>query len=230
MKLSREIRELESRLGYAFSNSELIASALTHRSRNTRSAKDNDRLEFLGDRVLGLVIAEALIQRDPDAAAGVLAPRYNALVGGPACAEVARDLGVGAAIKLGRSESMSGGRRKSPILADMLEAVLGAVYLDGGFAAARDLILRLWADRIRQVDEDARDAKSILQEYAQACGQALPEYSELSRAGPDHDVEFTMRVRLETGLSETASARTKRSAEMKAAKKLLDKIDWSENG
>ena len=230
MKPSRELREFETRLGYRFSDVDLLANALTHRSWKSDGAKENERLEFLGDRVLGLVIAEALLKRDPGAAAGVLAPRFNSLVGGPLCADVARDLDLGAAIKLGRSESMSGGRRKLPILADMLEAVLGAVYLDGGYAAAKNLILNLWKDRIRTVETDARDAKSTLQEYAQARGQGLPQYSEIKRKGPDHDVEFTMEVRLASGFSEIATAQTKRSAEMKAARKLLEKIEQVENG
>ncbi len=139
---------------------------------------DNQRLEFLGDRVLGLVMAAALMRADRDASEGQLAPRFNALVRKETCAEVARDIDLGAALKLGRSEMMSGGRRKEALLADAMEAVIAAVYLDAGFDAAEALVLRLWGGRIGAVAADARDAKTALQEWAQARGLPPPTYVE----------------------------------------------------
>lgn len=184
-------------------------------------------MEFLGDRVLGLSIADALVQADRAAAEGQLAPRLNALVRKETCAAVARDTGVGEALKLGRSEMMSGGRRKEALLGDAMEAVIAAVYLDAGFDAARDMILRLWGDRIASADVDARDPKTSLQEWAQARGQQPPSYTALDRSGPDHEPVFTVEVRLDSGETERATARTKRAAEQAAAKALLARMEIS---
>ncbi|MGB3280188.1 MAG: ribonuclease III domain-containing protein, partial [Pseudorhodobacter sp.] len=151
MKLSADLRGFETRLGYAFGKPELLLQAITHASISSPTRPDNQRLEFLGDRVLGLVMAEALLTADTGAAEGQLAPRFNAMVRKETCADVARDLGLGDVLKLGRSEMMSGGRRKEALLGDALEAVIAAVYLDGGFAAARKLILKLWSGRISNV-------------------------------------------------------------------------------
>jgi ribonuclease III len=169
-------------------------------------------------------MAEALLLADPAATEGQLAPRYNALVRKETCADVAREIGLGEVLKLGRSEMMSGGRRKDALLADAIEAVIAAVYLDGGFTAARDLILRLWGDRIGGVDADARDAKTSLQEWAQARGMEPPVYTELTRSGPDHQPEFTVEARLASGESEAARALSKRQAEQAAAKALLARV------
>jgi ribonuclease-3 len=137
---------------------------------------------------------------------------------------VARSVGLGDVLKLGRSEMISGGRRKDALLGDALEAVIAAVYLDAGFEAARGVVLRLWGDRIGTVEADARDAKTALQEWAQARGLPPPAYEEAGREGPDHQPVFTVRVRLESGETETAAARTKRQAEQAAAKALLDRL------
>ncbi len=224
MKLSRELSEFSDRLSYRFSDPELLIRALTHASMTSASRPDNQRLEFLGDRVLGLVIAEALLDADPAAAEGQLAPRYNALVRKETCAEVARSVDLGAVLRLGRSEMLTGGRRKEALLGDAMEAVIAAVYTDGGFEAARDLVRRLWQGRIETVREDARDAKTSLQEWAQARGQTPPRYVEVAREGPDHAPVFTIEARLSDGTSEGASASSKRQAEQAAAKALLRKV------
>jgi ribonuclease-3 len=186
---------------------------------------DNQRLEFLGDRVLGLVMAQALLDEDPDATEGQLAPRYNALVRKETCADVARQIDVGVVLRLGRSEMISGGRRKQALLGDAIEAVIAAVYLDAGFEAAQDTVLRLWGDRLADVDADARDAKTALQEWAQARGLSPPRYIETARSGPDHAPVFTIAARLDTGQMQSATAKSKRQAEQAAAKALLEQLE-----
>ncbi len=224
MKLSANSKSFSDRLGYKFENPALLVRALTHASIASATRPDNQRLEFLGDRVLALVMSEALFQADPSASEGQLAPRFNALVRRETCADVARAVDLGTALKLGRSEMVSGGRRKEALLADALEAVIAAVYLDGGYKAARQVVLRLWGERIARVDSDARDAKTALQEWAQARGQAVPDYTEISREGPDHAPVFTIEVRLVSGETEAATAPTKRQAEQAAAEALLDRL------
>jgi len=224
LKLSANSKSFSDRLGHNFKNPALLVRALTHASIASATRPDNQRLEFLGDRVLALVMSEALFQADPSASEGQLAPRFNALVRRETCADVARAVDLGTALKLGRSEMVSGGRRKEALLADALEAVIAAVYLDGGYKAARQVVLRLWGERIARVDSDARDAKTALQEWAQARGQAVPDYSEISREGPDHAPVFTIEVRLVSGETEAATAPTKRQAEQAAAEALLDRL------
>ncbi len=225
MKLSSDLQDFCQRIGYRFDRPELLIRALTHASMSSPTRENNERLEFLGDRVLGLVMAEALLNKDKSASEGQLAPRFNALVRKETCADVAQSFDLGVVLKLGRSEMKSGGRRKAALLSDAMEAVIAAVYQDGGFDAARALILRLWGERIDQVEEDARDAKTALQEWAQARGQTAPEYRELKREGPDHAPVFTIQVRLKDGQSETAVAASKRQAEQAAAKALLEKLN-----
>ena len=224
MKRSAEIIALEERLGHRFDRPELLRRALTHSSMSAPGREDNQRLEFLGDRVLGLVMAEALLADDRNASEGQLAPRFNALVRKEAWADVAREVDLGAALKLGRSEMMSGGRRKLALLGDAMEAVIAAVYLDAGFEAAKDLVRRLWGDRVTRVDEDARDAKTSLQEWAQARGMPPPAYVETARSGPDHAPVFTIEARLSSGEAAQATAGAKRKAEQEAAAALLAKV------
>jgi len=172
-------------------------------------------------------MAEALFKADRAASEGQLAPRFNALVRKEACASVAREIDLGAVLKLGRSEMMSGGRRKEALLGDAMEAVIAAVYLDAGFETARDLVLRLWGDRIDAVEDDARDAKTSLQEWAQARGLPPPRYAMLGRTGPDHAPVFTIEAQLENGETERANAGSKRQAEQAAAKALLQRLEGS---
>lgn len=224
MKLSADLDAFARRLGHRFQTPEHLIRALTHPSIATPSRPDNQRLEFLGDRVLGLVIAGALLRADIDAAEGTLAPRFNALVRKETCADIARSIDLGSVLKLGRSEMMSGGRRKDALLADAMEAVIAAVFLDAGFEAARDVVMAHWNPRIDAVEDDARDAKSALQEWAQAQGQTPPDYLECGREGPDHAPVFTIEARLSDGRAEAAKAGSKRQAEQMAAKALLEKV------
>lgn len=224
MKLSSELKEFQTRLGHVFKAPELLIRAVTHSSLSTPDRSDNQRLEFLGDRVLGLIIAEALLEVDPNAAEGVLAPRFNALVRKETCAEIAAQIDLGAALKMGRSEMLSGGRRKQAILGDAMEAVIAAVYLDAGFKPATQLVLRLWGDRVHNTQGDARDAKTLLQEWAQARGMPPPSYRDINRTGPDHAPVFTVEAVLADGKRATAEAPSKRNAQQMAAKQLLESI------
>jgi len=222
---SADIAAFARRLGHDFARPELLVRALTHGSIASPTRPDNQRLEFLGDRVLGLAMAEALLAADRGASEGQLAPRLNALVRGETCAEIAREIGLGEVLKLGRSEMLSGGRRKEALLADALEAVLAAVYLDAGWEAARALTLRLWGDRLRRVEPDARDAKTVLQEWAQAQGMPPPRYEMVDRSGPDHAPRFRIAVTLADGrAAEAEGAGTKRAIEQAAAQALLGQL------
>ena len=225
MRLSAELKAFQGRLGHQFRTPDLLTRAVTHASIGTATRPDNQRLEFLGDRVLGLVLAEALLTADPDAKEGQLAPRFNALVRKETCADVAREIGLGEVLKLGRSEMLTGGRRKEALLGDGMEAVIAAVYLDAGFEAARALIQRLWGKRIAGVEPDARDAKTSLQEWAQARGMPPPVYVETARSGPDHAPVFTLRVTVADGRFAEATASSKRAAEQVAARLLLSEVE-----
>ncbi|MGB0410716.1 MAG: ribonuclease III [Pikeienuella sp.] len=217
-------------LGHKFARIALLDQALTHPSASSPARPDNQRLEFLGDRVLGLVIAEALIARHPAEAEGTLAPRLNDLVRKETCAEIAAEVGIDGWLRLGKSESTTGGRRKVTLLGDAMEAVIAAVYLDGGMDAAKAMILRLWKKRIAEQGEAPRDAKTALQEWAQGRGMAPPRYETLARTGPDHAPIFTIAAKLETGETATADAKSKRIAEQAAAAALLEKIGQKQIG
>ena len=218
-----ELRGFAQRIGHAFADPALLARALTHSSAEAPGGS-NERLEFLGDRVLALVMAEALLSSDPGAPEGRIAPRLNALVRRETLADVAREIGLGEHLRLGRSEMRSGGRRKEALLADAMEAVIAAVHRDAGFEAARRVVLRLWAERIGRVEVDARDAKTALQEWVQARGDGPPDYAVVAREGPDHAPIFTIEARLAHGPMARATARTKREAEQVAAAALLAEV------
>ena len=224
MKISAELAKLQERLGHAFSRPELLVRAVTHPSKASVPGDNNQRLEFLGDRVLGLVVAEALTERDPQAREGSLALRLNALVRKETCAEVAEEIGLGAALRLGRSETTTGGRRKTAVLGDAMEAVIGAVHADAGYAKARRAVLRLWGNRIDDSRDVERDAKSALQEWAMARGLPPPAYAETARSGPSHAPSVTVEAQLEGGELESATAGSKRHAEQKAAAALLERL------
>lgn len=230
MRLAADLKAFEGRIGHSFRQPDLLVRAVTHASLATATRASNERLEFLGDRVLGLAMAEALFAADAGAAEGKLAPRLNALVRLETCAAVAREVGLGDILKLGRSEMLSGGRRKDALLGDAIEAVIAAVFLDAGYEAARGVVHRLWAGRLSDVAEDARDAKSALQEWAQARGLPPPDYTEEGREGPDHKPVFTVAVRLSTGETVAAKAGSKRVAEQEAAAALLTMLGTSTPG
>lgn len=220
---AKSLQAAAARLGHAFNRIGLLDRALTHPSLSGPMTPDNQRFEFLGDRVLGLVIAEVLFERYPDEAEGVLAPRLNDLVRKETCAEIALAVGIDQVLRLGKSESQTGGRRKKAILGDAMEAVIAAVFLDAGLGAAREMILRLWKDRIEaQGDTPPMDAKTMLQEWAQSHGMRPPRYNLVSREGPDHAPVFTIAVLLENGETANAQATSKRAAEQAAAAQLLE--------
>ncbi|MDH3667357.1 MAG: ribonuclease III [Paracoccaceae bacterium] len=221
------IAGLESVLDHQFKARNLLTSAITHPSAAGPARPDNQRLEFLGDRVLGLIVAEALLAAYPDEAEGTLAPRFNALVRRETLAEIASEIGLGAYLRLGRSEATGGGRRKTAILADAMEAVIAALFLDGGMATARDFVLARWQARIEAPATAPMDAKTRLQEWAQGRGMELPEYRVLSREGPDHAPRFTVEVRLESGDTAAGTAKSKKLAEQEAASALLAQLGIS---
>jgi ribonuclease-3 len=211
---------LEEKLGYRFRRSELIDLALTHRSHAHESDAGGhyERLEFLGDSVLGAVTAEWLYRDFPDLPEGELSKLKGYLVSQPVLARHARAIGLGDLLRLGVGEERSGGRRKDSLLADSLEAVLGAVFLDGGFPAVREIIEPLLETAVAERADPARfDAKTRLQELAQARGWDLPEYRPVAERGPDHDKTFTVECRLAGRVAGGGSGRSKKIAEQAAA-------------
>jgi ribonuclease-3 len=211
---------LERTLGVRFARGELLEAALTHRSFAFEQGTpvNNERLEFLGDAVLGLVVTDLAYREFPAMSEGELAKLRAAIVNMGALAEVARDLGLGAHVRLGKGEEMSGGRDKASILADALEAVLGALYLDRGLEVARELIERLFRPRMVAYvrGEGERDFKTMLQELASQDLRALPEY-RITERGPDHEKEFTATVHLAGRAWGTGVGRSKKEAEQQAA-------------
>ena len=224
MMKAPNLSKLAVRLDHQFARPELLDQALTHPSASSATRPDNQRLEFLGDRVLGLVVAEALMAAFPDAPEGELAPRFNALVRRETLAEVAEEIDLGPFLRLGRSESISGGRRKAAILADAMEAVIAALYMDGGVDAAAGFIRRHWKDRVATADATPTDPKTAAQEWAQARGMAPPTYRLVNRAGPDHSPVFLIEATLENGATARGEAGSKKVAEQAAAKTLLDLV------
>ena len=224
MKLNQNQEMLCNNLDYVFFRPDLLIEALTHSSLNSVSKKDNQRLEFLGDRVLALVISDALLAVDTIAREGQLAPRLNVLVKKETCAEVATEIGVGSALLIGRSETISGGRQKVAILGDAMEAVIAAIYIDGGLECARVSILKSWGCRLQDAPQKSFEAKSFLQEWAQARGMLPPVYKETRRIGPDHAPVFNIEVCLENGETALGTASSKRAAEQEAAKNILRRL------
>ena len=216
--------KLEARLGYKFADPELLDRALTHSSAIAparRVEQSYQRLEFLGDRVLGLVVADMLYRRFPRATEGDLSRSLNALVRKETCAMIARELDLGSEINLGESEARSGGAEKDAILGDVMEAVLGALYIDGGLGPAFEIIERLFGEHAGQSASERADAKTTLQEWAQGRGLEPPAYVEIERTGPDHAPEFTIAVRLNGYEPLTATGPSKKLAEHKAAEAFL---------
>lgn len=219
--MGRVSAKLEARLGHDFKDLGLIRRALTHPS---AEGADYQRFEFLGDRVLGLAIATRLLRDFPQADEGELAIRYNALVRKEACAEVAARIGLGEHIVMGAGEEKAGGRRKPAILADACEAVIAALYLDGGLAAAQRFIEAEWSYLIDKSEEIQQDAKTALQEWAQGQGHPVPKYDLIDRTGPDHAPEFTVTVTVADAKPLQAKGNSKRQAEQTAAQAMLEKL------
>lgn len=217
------LQQLFERLGFAFKNRSLVELALTHASArpSLKPNEDNERLEFLGDRVLGLAVAELLTQTFPEASEGELARRYNQLVRAETCAEIAKEWELGPLILMSGGEAESGGREKKTILANACEAVLGAIFIEGGYQAARDVVFRFWATELAGLDLAAPDAKSILQEWVQGRRLSLPRYVEIAREGPDHKPRFTAEVQIDGVAPERGHGANKRAAEQAAALAML---------
>ena len=213
--------DLEERLGHKFADRDLLRRALTHSSANAKVS--NERLEFVGDRVLGLIVAEDLHRLYTDDQEGALALKYNALVRQEACARAAEAAGLGDHLILAASESQSGGRRKGAILAGACEAVIAALYEDGGMDAARRFVECYWAEQYADLGSDMRDAKTALQEWAQA-RKSAPSYELVGREGPDHAPRFAVQVSLKGRDPETGEGGSKREAEQDAARKMLAKV------
>jgi len=217
---------LESRIGYRFKDADLLDCALTHISALTSAgnrAGSYQRLEFLGDHVLGLVVSDMLFRSFPKANEGELSRRLANLVRKETCADVARKLELGAVIRLSSSEAGAGGRSRDAILADVCESLVGAVFLDGGYAAAATLVEKLWDERMRSPARPLRDAKTTLQEWAQGRGLPTPTYREIGRSGPQHSPEFRIAVELPKLAPAEGIGRSKRSAEQAAAAALLQR-------
>jgi ribonuclease-3 len=221
------LSQLADKLGYQFKDGALLTQALTHRSAD---ALNNERLEFLGDAILGFVIAAALYRRHPNRPEGMLSRLRSNLVNRESLAIIASELSLGEHLKLGPGELKSGGARRKSILADALEALIGAVYLDSDFTTTKVLILRLFNERLTHLSatDVLKDPKTRLQEYLQARGLALPEYAIVSVAGADHRQTFTIRCRIAMlKLEAMGEATSRRRAEQAAAADLLDRLDES---
>ncbi|MGB5091804.1 MAG: ribonuclease III [Parvibaculum sp.] len=219
-------------LGHDFTDGLLLQRALTHSSAadGQRGLATNERLEFLGDRVLGLVIAEWLSEDYPAAAEGELAIRLNALVRKEACAEVAARIGLGPLVHLGPGEEKAGGREKPAILADACEALIAALYLDGGLEAAARFIRAQWSFAVSRPAPRLIDAKTALQEWSQSHGKGVPSYMMRERTGPDHAPVFQVEVRVSGMKGALGEGISKRLAEQAAAKAMLIALqEWSEN-
>lgn len=230
MAPARKTSSFETHLGYRFKDRSLFERALTHSSARTgrpngkNAETDNERLEFLGDRVLGLAVADLITEMFGTANEGDLARRFNSLVRGETCAQVARSWQIGPFLNLSDSEAESGGRDKETILADACEAILAAVFIEAGFDAARKVVRKHWTPLVAtQAREPAADAKSTLQEWAQAQGLPVPVYKEIKREGPDHAPLFTAEVRIDHRRTSVGSGANKRAAEQEAATALLVK-------
>lgn len=216
------LNALQDRIGYAFGDVALLREAMTHGSvlDGDRKRRSYDRLEFLGDRVLGLIVSERLLREHEDEEEGELAPRFNALVNRQACARAARAADLGAAVSLSASEESSGGRKKEAILADLCESVIAALYLDGGMEAARAFITQFWGDAFDDVKNAPRDAKTVLQEWAAARRVGLA-YVELERSGPEHAPHFLIEARLDGYAPARGEGGSKRDAQRAAAAAFL---------
>ena len=224
-----ELAALEARLGHTFKDRELAIRALTHLSAPTPTSEGRlqsyQRLEFLGDRVLGLAIAQMLYQAFPLADEGALSMRLATLVRRETCAEVAREWDVGPHVALGPGEAQAGGRKKEAILSDVCESLIGAVFIDAGFEAGRALVERSWQERMHAVAEPERDAKTAMQEWAQARALPAPTYVEVERSGPAHAPQFVMQVMLKGYEPVQGTAPSKRAAEQAAAKAFMARWD-----
>jgi ribonuclease-3 len=217
-----KLAALEAALGHSFADRGLLQAALTHSSLRKKT-DNNERLEFLGDRVLGLAVAEMLYRKFPDEKEGALAKRLTALVQRAALVVVARELSLADYMRLSAGEQKAGGLRKDTILADAVEAVIGAIHLDAGFEPARAFVRARFEKMLGRQDAPPEDPKTALQEWAQQRGLPLPAYKMIGKSGSDHSPEFEIELTVEGMGSTKAKASTKRNAEKEAARKMLKK-------
>ncbi len=224
MKNTYHQKEISKLLDYQFKNNRLLEEALTHASARKSSKVNNERLEFLGDRVLGLVIAEELLRKNPNSTEGEIATYYNSLVKKETCSFIAKEIGLENLLTLGKSVKRTNDRQKDKILGNAIEALIGAIFLDAGFEISKQLVLKVWRKQIDIVRDIEAHAKTALQEFLQSKGQEPPAYKQISRTGPDHDPDFCVEVVLGSGLNAIGNGSTKRMAETKAAEQILEKI------
>ncbi|HEY5610110.1 MAG TPA: ribonuclease III [Thermoanaerobaculia bacterium] len=223
-----DLQAFEERLGYRFQNRELLFRALTHKSfsheARAQSLADNETYEFLGDSVLGFVIGDVLFRRFPDLDEGALSKMKAYLVSAPILARKAREVGMGEVLLLGVGEEKTGGRRKDSLLANLFEAMLAGIYLDGGVGPIQELILRMFRPDLDAINRDDllfHDYKTALQEVAQGSGLPLPDYTVLQEIGPDHDKRFVVEVRLTNQIITRGVGSSKKEAQQQAAKEAL---------
>lgn len=217
--------QLEQKLDYAFQDKSLLETALTHSSASDTKSQNYERLEFLGDRVLGLAIAGALYKKFPDEAEGDLAKRHAALVQKKALYKVAQGLELGNFLSLSDNESETGGRKKETILADVVESLFGAIYLEAGYDRAEKVVLSLFEGLITTQEAPPQDPKTKLQEYVQSKNQEVPTYLLKKQTGPSHSPTFVMEVHVHGFPIFSGKAHSKRVAEKQAAQLLLDYIE-----
>jgi ribonuclease-3 len=218
----QRFEEISERLGYRFADRLLLVTALSHSS-TQRKHGDYERLEFLGDRVLGLVIADHLFRANPNHREGDLSARHSALVRAETCAAAGDVIGLSDLIMVGASERAKGMAANRTLLSDVMEALIAAIYLDGGLEPARDLILRLWQPFLAAPQLAQKDAKTFLQEWALARGLPLPSYRIVSREGPEHEPVFVVTVEVKDREQASGSAKSKRAAEQAAAAAFLER-------
>jgi ribonuclease-3 len=232
-ELEQRVAELERRLGYTFQSRGQVETALTHKSyanEQTPQLPHNERMEFLGDAVVSLVVGHLLMARHPEWTEGELSKARAALVSAAGLAEVAESLDLGQALRLGRGEERTGGRCKPSILADSFEAMTAALYLDGGFTVVFDVLRRLFERRLDEALDGIRerDPKTHLQERIQAVYKRAPEYDLVETDGPEHDLRFTVELRVDDVPLSTGVGRTKKEAEQNAAATGLERISAGE--
>ena len=212
----------QDRLGYHFTNPEYLERALTHSS---RGIENYERLEFLGDRVLGLVIAEILFRTFPFEKEGSLARRHSALACTETLARTARELDIPGVVIASSAELASGGNKQDNLLADCMEAIIGAIFIDKGYIPCQEVITSLWGEKIYTLSQPPVDSKTALQEWAQARALPVPTYEIIERVGPDHAPEFKVRVTIKDIEPMVASGSTRRMAEKNAAQMMLDSLE-----
>lgn len=221
----RDVGKLEEHLGYNFRDRRHLEKALSHTSLvaspRLQVEETYQRHEFLGDRVLAVNVADMLLHAFPKADEGELARRFNGLVRNETCADVAREIGIGPFIRLGEGEAQAGGRKKDAILGDVCEAIIGAIFLDGGHDPAREIVHRYWKKRMLEWTGPLRDAKTTLQEWVQGRKLPPPTYKLVDRTGPDHAPEFTLQVEVPGMKTALGKGPSKRIAEQDAARTVL---------